>query len=156
MLQSEAQVLQCQRQFYEAALAQLRATPGYGSTARFQQQQQQQQQPLHEAEQHMQGDTEEDALQGDPVLPTVQEAAAAVVGAAKGVQQLQVTADDSVPSTLQLLHQVRRLNGLGAYVLKLCCACTRACLHEDLQCRLQGISTFENSQHWTAGKAYAL
>jgi hypothetical protein len=56
MLQSEAQVLQFQRHFYEAALAQLCATPGYGSHARLQQQQLQQQQveppQQHQQQQH--------------------------------------------------------------------------------------------------------
>jgi hypothetical protein len=76
MLQSEAQVLQFQRQFYEAALAQLRATPAYGSQARVQQQQQQQleqkqleqQQPhtWHEAEQPTQagGDDQQQQQHG--------------------------------------------------------------------------------------------
>jgi hypothetical protein len=96
MLQSEAQVLQFQRQFYEAALAQLRATPAYGSQARLQQQQQQQeqqqqqQQTWHEAEQLRNDGGDEQQQHGAAAVNTERND---VEGAMQQLQQLPVSED---------------------------------------------------------------
>jgi hypothetical protein len=106
-LQSEAQVLQFQRQFYEAALAQLRATPGYGLHARMQQQQldpQEQQHCLQGEQEYKQGDEQHELQQDSNAdMQMVQDAAVDCrVGSG-----LQLDApDDSAASELEAAHQV--------------------------------------------------
>jgi hypothetical protein len=111
MLQSEAQVLQFQRQFYEAALTQLRATPGYGSHARLQQHQEQHQQLKPQEQQHclqeMQQCNQEDEQNvvqlGSTDLRMVQDAAADR-RAGSGLQQ--DAGIDSASSEFEAAHQV--------------------------------------------------
>lgn len=97
MLQSETQVLQYQRQFYEAALAQLRATAGYGGMAR-QRQWQMEAAEREEAAGHSYGDGDGD---GD-------------AAAANGTADVLAPADEAVGVASHLCKDKARTNRAAA------------------------------------------